>query len=168
MGPVGHWGIALPVAHLLKLNLVVTGFCAMLPDLIDKPLWAFGIGNGRFISHTLLFMFVVAFIFLLKSKRYGLSALFGMTSHLLLDWNVPWFFPILHRELPDYGGFSLYNLLRSYISFSSLGKEVVWVASLCSVAVLYLALILWLRKRSRQRISSASRCIIPITHIKPD
>ena len=85
-GPVGHVGIALAVAYLLRLNLAVTLLCAILPDLVDKPLTALlWISEGRYIAHTLLFVFLVSIAFFLWKRAYGLAALVGGISHLLLD-----------------------------------------------------------------------------------
>jgi uncharacterized membrane-anchored protein len=102
MGPLAHLGIPLPVARLLKLNLVVTGLCALLPDLVDKPLSALGIGNGRYVAHTLLFVLLAAIAFSLKNRRYGLSALLVGILHLALDSRgfVPWFYPFVTYEFP--------------------------------------------------------------------
>ena len=62
---------------------------AILPDIIDKPLGLLGIGNGRSISHTLLFLIAFAFAgLLLYSRRkwkIGLVLASGVLLHLILD-----------------------------------------------------------------------------------
>ena len=148
MGPVGHLGIPLPVARLLKLNLVVTGLCALLPDIVDKPLWALGIGNGRYVAHTLLFVFLVAIVFSLKKKRYGLSAFFGGILHLLLDAGgfVPWRYPFARYQFPQ-EEFSFGKLFHSVFGLSGAGEELIWVVSI-GLAVF---LVLWLTTRLRKR-----------------
>lgn len=105
MGPLGHLGITLGAAHIsnraprLKLNLWVVAFAALLPDLVDKPLYLLGIGDGRYVGHTLLFVCVVAAAFSLKNKIYGLSLLFGAVLHLLFDWGgLPWLYPFVSHD----------------------------------------------------------------------
>lgn len=98
---IGYVGIPLPVAYVLRLNLPLVSLCALLPDLIDKSLWALCIAVDRYIAHTLLFMFLVAIAFFIWRRAYGLSALVGGISHLLLELNnaVPWFYPFdLHPD----------------------------------------------------------------------
>lgn len=106
MGPLGHLGITLGAAHIsnraprLELNLWVVAFAALLPDLVDKPLYLLGIGEGRYVGHTLLFVCVVAAAVSLKNKMYGLSLLFGAVLHLLFDWGgfVPWLYPFISYD----------------------------------------------------------------------
>jgi len=87
----------------------VVAFAALLPDLVDKPLYLLGIGDGRYIGHTLLFVCVVAAAFSLKRRIYGLSLLFGAVLHLLLDWLMgwggfmPWLYPFVsHTYTVDF------------------------------------------------------------------
>ena len=74
MGPAGHLGITLGAAHVLnraprlKLNLWVIAVSSWLPDLVDKPLYLLGIGDGRYVGHTLMFVFLVAAAVSLKNK----------------------------------------------------------------------------------------------------
>ena len=104
MGPAGHLGITLGAAHVLnraprlKLNLWVVAASSLLPDLVDKPLYLLGIGDGRYVGHTLLFVFLVAAAVSLKNKLYGLSVLFGAMLHLLMDsgGSVPWLYPFVN------------------------------------------------------------------------
>ena len=158
MGPLGHLAVPLPVARLLKLNLAVVALCALLPDLVDYSLYALGIGSGRYIAHTLLFVFLVAIAFSIKRKIYGLSALFGGISHLLLDRNffVPWFYPFVSYEFPcneELGPF-LMEFIHRYFSLSSLGKELIWVA-LIGAIVLLIWLSLRFSKRARSKVYHA-------------
>jgi hypothetical protein len=52
---LGQLHVPLRVARLLKAELLVTGFCFLLPDLMDKPLWVLEvISDGRYMGHTLL------------------------------------------------------------------------------------------------------------------
>ncbi len=73
-GPVGHIGISLALALVLRLNPVVTVFCALLPDIVDKPLAAMDIGGGRYVAHSLLFVGLVSAAFALWKWKFGLAS----------------------------------------------------------------------------------------------
>ena len=128
-GPLGHAGIAWVISYLLRLNPVVTVFCGILPDLVDKPLSAAGIGGGRYIGHTLLFLAVISGAFFLWKRAYGIAALIGGMSHLLLDLNalVPWFYPFkdysFSKERLDFVEWA-----KRYFTFSDIGMEFIIVA----------------------------------------
>jgi hypothetical protein len=120
MGPLGHLGITLGAAHIsnraprLELKLWVVAFAALLPDLVDKPLYLLGIGEGRYVGHTLLFVCVVAAVVSLKNKMYGLSLLFGAVLHLLFDWGgfVPWLYPFISYDfIIDFDPAGIYDRL---------------------------------------------------------
>lgn len=105
MGPFGHVGITVGAAYVinrvphLRLNLWVVAVSSLLPDLVDKPLYLLGIGDGRYVGHTLLFVFLAAAAVSLKNRIYGLSVLFGAVLHLLLDWSgVPWLYPFVSYD----------------------------------------------------------------------
>ena len=162
MTPVGHVGIALPVAYALRLNLAVVFLCALLPDLVDKPLWALGIGAPRYVAHTLLFVLVVTAAFFLWKKPYGLAALLGGVSHLVLDWldggsPVPWFYPLTsydfpHREFDPSSFFSnLFSALEYNFNPSRVGNELIWIAVAVVAAFLCLRLYNWYCNQRRQR-----------------
>ena len=131
---------------------MVTGLCALLPDIVDKPLWALGIGSGRYVAHTLLFVFLVAIAFSLKKKRYGLSALLGGMLHLLLDSGgfVPWFYPFARYQFP-HEELSFGRLFHSVFALSGAGEELIWVVSIGFAVFLILWLTSRLRKRSDQK-----------------
>lgn len=128
-GPAIHVGVSATLAFLFRLNPVVTVFCGILPDLVDKPLAALGIGGGRYIGHTLLFTVLVSAAFSLWKRRYGLAAITGAMSHLLLDLNalVPWFYPFKDYKFSD-ERFSFTEWLKDYLTFSELGYELIIVA----------------------------------------
>jgi len=90
-------------ALLLKPPVTVTVLCFLLPDLVDKPLWALGVGCGRYVAHTLLFVFLVSLAFALKKRAYGVFALFGGMLHLLTDigWFIPWLYPFVRYDFPQ-------------------------------------------------------------------
>ena len=142
----------------LKLNLPVVVLCALLPDIVDKPLSALGIGGGRYIAHTLLFVFVVAIAFSLWKRVYGLSALLGGVSHLLLDLGgfVLWFYPFASYDFPsqefDPSGFfpNLFDYLQEIFTLSAVGKELIWVAAIWVATFLCLRLHSWFIKRRKQ------------------
>ena len=128
-GPAGHIGIPLALAYLLRLNPAVTAFCGILPDLVDKPLSAMGVGSGRYIGHTLLFVLLVSVAFSLWKRRHGLAALVGGISHLLLDLGglVPWLYPFKEYDFYE-ERLNLSEFVREYFTFSGLGMELIWVA----------------------------------------
>lgn len=163
MLPVGHLGITLGAAYLAnrvtppKLNLGIVAFSALLPDLVDKPLALAGIGDGRYIGHTLLFIFLAAALLSLRNKFYGLSLLFGGICHLIGDSGnfVPWFYPFVNYDFTvnfTPSGISaslpmLLNKLNGYdLSPFSLGVE------LAGLVILGLLCYFW--HSSRTRISS--------------
>lgn len=157
MTPIGHVGIALPAGYVLRLSLPLVFLGAILPDLIDKPLDALGIGGGRYIAHTLLFVFVVAGLLTLWKKKYGLSILVGMISHLLLDSEgfVPWFYPFKSYNFPkvnfDPSHFfsNLYNLLHNNSGLSSTYKDLKWVIVVVVAMLLYLWVYFLYKKRTK-------------------
>ena len=155
VGPVGRLRIPQAVALLLKAQLTVTAFCFLLPDLVDKPLWALGIGCGRCLAHTLLFVFIVSIAFSTRKRVYGLFALLGGILHLLTDlgWFVPWFWPFVRYDFPQ---------LEFADTFQ--WSEVGWLAIELSAVVLgvsVVSLVLWLSswytKRRRQGIRNYCR-----------
>lgn len=104
MFPLGHVGISATVAHFLRLNIIVVAFAAVLPDLVDKSVWYFaGFGNGRLVSHNLLFVFAIAAIWALFNRWYGVSALAGGLLHLGEDAAGPvaWFYPFKSYVFPS-------------------------------------------------------------------
>lgn len=77
---------------------MVAGFCFLLPDLIDKPLWVLGvIPDGRYMGHSLFIVILVAAVFGMARWTYGLVALFVGMTHLLSDRDLhsdnPWLYP---------------------------------------------------------------------------
>ena len=149
-GPVIHIGISALLALIFRLNLVITVFCGILPDLVDKPLAALGIGGGRYIGHTLLFAGIVIILFTVWKRKFGLSALVGLMSHLLLDLNslVPWFYPFKDYNFSS-RKFSFSEWLKSYLDLSKVGYEVIIVALVGLVA----CVCLWLYQRYKRRKS---------------
>ena len=147
-GPAIHIGVSSALALLFKLNPVVTVFCGILPDLVDKPLAALGVGGGRYIGHTLLFAMLVALAFSIWKKKYGLAALTGLMSHLLLDLNalVPWFYPFKDYNFSD-ERFSFVEWFKNYLTFSEVGWELIIVVMVILVAFIYR----WLYRRYDRR-----------------
>ena len=149
----GRLGVRIPlrIARLVKPELVVTGFCYLLPDLVDKPLWGLGIGYGRYVAHTLLFLFLVAIAFSLRKRVYGLFALVGGMTHLLLDWGfVPWFYPFVGYDFP-------HKEFSDIFTWSAVGKELIRGASIGLAVFLILRLASWLRKAGKSRMHHGSR-----------
>lgn len=72
---------------------------SLLPDIVDKPILLLGLGNGRQISHNLLFIlicFLFCYIITKRNLKISLPFLIGMSFHLLLDLPyVPLFYPFI-------------------------------------------------------------------------
>ena len=147
-GPAIHIGVSAILAFLFRLNPIVTIFCGVLPDLIDKPPAAVGIGGGRYIGHTLLFAVVVSAIFFFWKNRYGLAAIVGLMSHLLLDLNafIPWFYPFKHYDLST-AKFDFIAWVKQYLGFYELGYELL-IVTFAGVVIL---LFRWLYHRHVRR-----------------
>lgn len=119
----GHIGVTLGILFLLSYieprlktiidpRYLVVG--ALLPDLIDKPLgmivFASTISNGRMISHTLVFSFILFLIGLYLYDKRGdiriISLASGSFFHLIEDqmWNTPktLFWPLFGWSFPKY------------------------------------------------------------------
>ncbi len=100
----GHIGPAAFLAQRLRLHVLATMFFAILPDLIDKPLYVIGVAPAaRWIAHTILFLVVVSgSLHLLAKKQLALSAFFGIASHYVLDLRffLPLFYPFVQYEWP--------------------------------------------------------------------
>lgn len=125
----------------------MTAFSFLLPDLIDKPLWVLGVfSDGRNIGHTLLLVFLVAFAFSFKKRAYGLFAVCGGISHLLLDTSalIPWFYPFKGYDFPseDYHG------IVTWRNVAGLFLEMAFVVIMVAVVVsLILGLSSWVKER---------------------
>jgi inner membrane protein len=81
------------LAKFLDIRLLILG--SLFPDIIDKPLSFFGFGDGRSLTHTLLFTIIVLLVSLimynLHKKTWLLAIFFGLLAHLILDsmWTSP-------------------------------------------------------------------------------
>lgn len=152
-GPAGHLGISLALALVLRLNPFVTVFCGILPDLVDKSLAAaLNIGGGRYVAHTLLFVILVSGAFFLWNKRYGLAALVGGVSHLLLDSQgfMPWFYPFKDYDFPD-SEFSFTEYIQYYFTASVLGMELLIIAAVGIATLLFLLFYRWHNKKAAEQ-----------------
>ena len=136
----------------------MTAFAFLLPDLIDKPLWILGvISDGRYIGHTLLVAFLVALVFSLKKRVYGLFAICGWISHLLLDIRgfVPWFYPFKSYDFPSVDLPWDHHLVRRSLHAARAGL-------LCSIVVsavvsLILSFASWVRGRRHPEARDVSQ-----------
>ena len=139
--------IPLYMARLFKPELLVTSFCFLLPDLVDKPLWMLGaIPNGRDIGHTLLLVFLVSALFSIKRRSYGLFALCGGMLHLLSDIGgfIPWLYPFKGYDLPDT---SYHGIVTFTNTLETLGEMV-----LADIVVLVvMGVVLWMMQRCTLR-----------------
>jgi len=100
---LGHIGFTLFLAMMfyLPVSIAVTG--VLLPDAIDKTLFALKITPcGRFLSHTIFFAPIVGMVVYKLTKRRDLAfALsFGSFLHLIEDAHafVPFFFPLINYQ----------------------------------------------------------------------
>ena len=131
--------------------MAVTAFSFLLPDLIDKPLWVLGVfSDGRNIGHTLLLVFLVASAFSFKKRAYGLFAVCGGISHLLLDTSgfMPWFYPFKRYDFPnvDYHGIvTWYNVAETLLEMALV------VIAVSVVVFLILSCSSWAGKRCKPR-----------------
>ena len=132
------------------VSAVVAVFAAILPDLIDKPLAAWGVvGVGRTVGHSLLFAVPLGIVVYLLAARLdrrllGVAFVVGYGSHIAAD--VPWhvlswdlhelgflFWPV--TEMPPYTGVKPLGTIA--------GTEVttLWLEA----AIVVLAVALWIR-----------------------
>jgi len=156
-GLIGHIGISLAAAYLLRLNLAVAVFCGILPDLVDKPLTALlGLTQGRYIGHTLLFIFLIAAAFFIWKKKYGVAALVGGVSHLLLDLEgfVPWFYPFVRYQF-EHGRVDYVTYFRQYFTLSHIGIELMIVALTGLILFLARQLYLWNKEEGRLSVPAS-------------
>jgi len=98
-----------------EVNRLTILIASLLPDIIDKILLFFGIGDGRFISHSLFFILISVLIIFLVNKALlltrfseriknsysiAISFFIGAFIHLLLDLpNIPFFYPFIEYHI---------------------------------------------------------------------
>lgn len=118
---------------------MVAGFCYLLPDLVDKPLWLLGIGYGRYIAHTLLFLVLVTVAFSLVKRAYSLFALLGGAVHLFVDLSfVPWLYPFVDYDFPR-------KKFSEVFTIYSVSKELICAALVALAVLSVLLLASWIR-----------------------
>jgi len=107
MYPIFHATLPLifteiPQIKKLKINRYSLLIGSLLPDIIDKPLFLLGFGNGRFLSHNLLFIiisFLIVYFSSRKNKSISFPFLAGLIFHLILDLPyVPLFYPFISYD----------------------------------------------------------------------
>jgi len=90
------------IKHNYNFNRLALIIGSILPDLIDKSLMFLGLGSGRGLSHTLLFVVVVYVTILLLFKGKTTipnSLVIGILFHLLLDLpEIPLFYPFINYQ----------------------------------------------------------------------
>ena len=88
---LGHVGIAAGAVHFLdrKADLRWIPLAALLPDLVDKPIWFFlpGFANGwtRSAAHSVTGLGLFAILALWAQRERAWGPIFAYASHLLLD-----------------------------------------------------------------------------------
>ncbi|MFW9999104.1 MAG: metal-dependent hydrolase [Candidatus Hodarchaeota archaeon] len=94
----------IPRIKQLRINKLSLIIGSILPDVIDKPLIFFGLGNGRNISHNLFFIILSFLILHFSIKRktsISFPFLIGLIFHIILDLpEVPLFYPFIPYEFP--------------------------------------------------------------------
>ncbi len=102
-----------------RISLVVG---SLLADIVDKSLLFMGIGSGRGISHTLLFVlisFIIVHLAVRGKKSISIPFLIGLLFHLVLDLpEVPLFYPFIDYDfiyIDDPFGLWLYVLFNEPI-----------------------------------------------------
>jgi len=120
MFPLFHLAVPLAISEIpyirrrFRINRFVLLVGAMIPDIIDKLLLFIELGSGRFISHTLLFLFSSSLILLLATHivqywnasnenkiTYIIPASYfiGVLIHILLDLpEIPLLYPFIPYE----------------------------------------------------------------------
>ena len=105
--PIFHAALPLiftevPQIKKLKINRFSLLIGSLLPDIVDKPLFLLGLGNGRFLSHNLLFItisFLIVYFSSKRNKAISFPFLAGLIFHLILDIpHVPLFYPLVSYE----------------------------------------------------------------------
>lgn len=83
----------------LEINRFALLIGSLFPDIIDKPIFLLGLGNGRFLSHSVFFIlinFVILFLITKRNLKVSFSFLVGMSIHLILDLpKIPLFYPFI-------------------------------------------------------------------------
>lgn len=143
MFPLGHIGITVFLARFLRLNLVVVGAAALLPDLLDKPILLLtGAGYAKYFGHTLIAAVLITLLAALFRRGIAGSILFGMVMHLAEDallayihgWGniVPWLYPF-----KEYNLFFItdYHIREDYLGTGAVGFDILGALLLLRVAI---------------------------------
>lgn len=103
--PLFHVSLPLLISEIpvikekLEFNRFALLIGSIFPDIIDKPIFLLGLGNGRFFSHTIFFIlinFVILFLITKRNLKVSFPFLAGMSIHLILDFpKVPLFYPFI-------------------------------------------------------------------------
>lgn len=87
------------IKRKLEFNRLALLIGSLFPDIIDKPILLLGLGNGRFLSHNILFIlinFVILFLITRRNLKVSFPFLAGMSIHLILDLpEIPLFYPFI-------------------------------------------------------------------------
>jgi len=138
----------------VDLRILLAG--SLLPDIIDKPLGIYILGNtfsnGRIVSHTLLFLAVLAlagwFVYRRWRRTWGLVLAFGTLTHLVFDsmWNRPQtlFWPFMGATFPREDSAEwIGNILHSLFTRPSF-----YIPEIAGILVLLVFLMVVLRRKS--------------------
>ncbi|TXT61864.1 MAG: membrane protein of unknown function [Promethearchaeota archaeon] len=102
------------IKQQIQINRLTILIASLLPDVIDKVFLFFGIGDGRFIFHSLFFVLITTLLIVLLNKlllyakiedriknSYSIAFSFfiGSFIHLLLDLpTIPLFYPFIEYK----------------------------------------------------------------------
>jgi membrane-bound metal-dependent hydrolase YbcI (DUF457 family) len=149
-----HLGLTLAFDRFIKwIDLAYLALGSMLPDIVDKPLGLLAFGTpaaGRTISHTLLFLLVLALL-AFYSKDLRLASVFvGVLAHLTLDfmWQSPviLYWPLL-GDFPTVQELGVFDYMQELIY--GLRNPMVWVPE-----VLGLSYLIFLAFESRHALAA--------------
>lgn len=139
---LGHLTGTYLIVKLLKPKapiplLICSLIGAYFPDIIDKSLMLFSVGNGRFVAHSLPFLTALLviislpFLFIKPLKKYRSLYLWfslGCYLHLLQDFvqikTLLWPFLGPFEPTADIPPPSLSGITKEYYSFE--GSQLIW------------------------------------------
>lgn len=142
---LGHAGIATGCVHALdrKADLRWIPIVALLPDLLDKPIWLFvpWIANGwsRSVAHSVTGLAVFALFSIRRFRERAWPFIFAYASHLVLDrmWWDPTIlvWPYYGIQLPPYAFDHTELWWQKFTDLWTMGGEAIGAAILIGLAV---------------------------------
>jgi hypothetical protein len=165
---LAHIGIGRTITRPWSARLPVVPFVvgALLPDVIDKPLFYAHLFSGitatRTIAHTGLFAAAVGAIALFTRSRAWMAVALGVASHLLLDCLMDTMSHDPHSAIVALGWPFLYRRFASFPFRSPVEHlQRLWNLPVLLTETLGLVLIAWefLARQRREIVQDARRAI---------